>query len=432
MTGLLTLYETITRAGKPFLKQLLAHRVRRGKEDPSRLNERMGIAGKTRPSGKLVWIHAASVGEAQSALVLIDALGKNTSVINVLVTTGTLTSATLMQRRLPSFALHQFVPMDHPDWIRTFLDHWKPDLALWIESELWPNTLLALKKRGVPLVLVNARLSEKSFSNWQLAKSMARTVMGCFTAILAQTEQDATRFKALGAENVTVTDNIKYSAAALPHDADALATLKVTVAERPIWVYASTHAGEEDLACRVHKSIKAKLPNLLTILVPRHPERRDDVAETCFENGLKFRLRSNHTALPSPDDDIYIADTLGELGLFYTLAPIAMIGRSFSSDGGGGHNPVEAAQLGCAVLTGPHNQFQRPLYDDMQADSAVVEVQNELEFTAILEELLTHPEKLRAMQEKSATFTRRKTHVINAVMEKLMPHLDATENRHAA
>jgi len=431
-TGLLKLYETATRAGKPVLSQWLAHRMRRGKEDPARFGERMGQPGRQRPPGRLAWVHAASVGEAQSALILIEALGRASPGINILVTTGTVTSATLMQRRLPSFAFHQYVPFDHPDWIKSFLDHWTPYLALWMESELWPNTLLALKQRHIPLALVNARLSDKSFSNWMMVKSAARDIMECFSVILAQSELDATRFKTLGAKNVAVTDNIKYSAAPLPCDTGALAALKVATDGRPLWVYASTHAGEESMACRAHKSIKEKLPNLLTIIVPRHPERRDDIAETCFENGVKFRLRSNHNALPAPDDDIYIADTLGELGLFYTLAPIAMIGRSFSDDGGGGHNPIEAAQLGCAVLTGPNNQFQRPLYDDMQSDNAVIETQDETEFTAILEELLMNPDKLRAMQDKSAIFTRRKTHVINHVMEKLSPLLQKTENRHAA
>jgi 3-deoxy-D-manno-octulosonic-acid transferase len=432
MTGLLKLYESLTRAGKPFLEQFLKFRVMRGKEDPARLSERMGKAARVRPAGTLVWVHAASVGEAQSALILIDALGRRTKGINILVTTGTVTSAALMQKRLPSFAFHQYVPVDQPQWVKSFLDHWEPDLALWMESELWPNTLIALKNRNIPAALVNARLSDKSFANWMMAKNFAGAVIGCFSVIMAQTEKDAGHFRVLGAQNVIVTDNIKYSAAPLPHDEDALTALKVSTSERPVWVYASTHEGEEDLACRVHKSIKEGLPNLLTIIVPRHPDRRDDVADTCFKNSVKFRLRSDKLSLPAPDDDIYIADTLGELGLFYTLSPVAMIGRSFSNDGGGGHNPVEAAQLGCAVITGPNNQYQRQLYDDMQSDSAVIEVQNELELTSILEELLTHPHKLKAMQDKTSTFVSRKTHVIEGVMKELSPLLQSTENRHAA
>ncbi|PZQ43753.1 MAG: 3-deoxy-D-manno-octulosonic acid transferase, partial [Micavibrio aeruginosavorus] len=424
--------EKITRAGLPLLEVLLALRLRRGKEDPLRTAERRGRPSLPRPLGKLAWIHAASVGEAQSALILIHALAKAHPDIRVLVTSGTVTSAALMNKRLPSFAFHQYVPLDHPAWVQNFLDYWKPDLALWMESELWPNLLMSLKKRGIPAALVNARLSDKSFSNWMKAKNSAAQIIGCFNVILTQTEKDASHYRALGAKNVIVTDNIKYSAEPLPFDEAALSALKVATDNRPMWVYASTHAGEEDLACRAHKQIKEKLPNLLTILVPRHPERREEVANTCFENSVKFRLRGQSHILPSPDDDVYIADTLGELGLFYTLSPIAMIGRSFSNDGGGGHNPVEAAQMGCAVLTGPNNQNQRQLYDDMQADSAVIETKDEFEFTAILEELLTHQAKLETMQAKSAVFVARKTHVVETVLANITPLLTATESRHAA
>lgn len=432
MAALLTLYETITGAGKPLLEQLLRYRLKQGKEDASRLSERMGRASRPRPNGKLIWIHAASVGEAQSALILIEALGRAVRDCNILITTGTVTSAALMEKRLPSFAFHQYIPVDHPAWVESFLNHWKPDIALWMESELWPNMLLSLKRRNVPLALVNARLSDKSFSNWSMAKSMAKTILGCFTSILAQTEKDAGHYSALGAAHVTVTDNLKYSAMPLPHDADAMTALKIAVDGRPLWVYASTHAGEEALACRVHKSLKETLPDLLTIIVPRHPERREEIAGTCFENGMKFRLRSHNHDLPVAGDDIYIADTLGELGLFYALCPVAMIGRSFSSDGGGGHNPVEAAQLGCAVITGPNNQYQRQIYDDMQSDAAVIETQDEGELTAILQELLTHPEKLKSLQEKAAKFVARKTHIVHVVIEQLAPMLKNLEQRHAA
>lgn len=432
MAGLLSIYRTLTHAGKPFLEQFLRLREKRGKENSARLAERMGKPSRPRPSGPLVWVHAASVGEAQSALILIDALGRSVSDVNVLITTGTVTSAELMVKRLPAFAFHQFVPVDNPDWVRTFLDHWKPDLALWMESELWPNILIALKERSVPLALINARLSDRSFANWSRAKGFASQIIGCFSLILAQTEKDASHYRALGASNVVVTDNIKYSAAPLPYDADALAALQLAIADRPVWVYASTHAGEESLACRAHKVIKEKVPDLLTIIVPRHPERREAVADACFEEGVKFRLRSNNNALPVIDDDIYIADTLGELGLFYTLCPIAMIGRSFSDDGGGGHNPVEAAQLGCAVLTGPNNQYQRQIYDDMQEFAAVMEAKDETEFTAILEELLTNPAKLKIQQSKAAAFVDRKTHVVDVVLKELQPLLLQTEKKHAA
>ncbi len=432
MTGLLKLYESVTRLGGPLLELLLKSRMKRGKEDPARLPERMGHPSRPKAPGPLVWIHAASVGEAQSAMILIDAIGRTGDNICVLVTTGTVTSATLMERRLPAFAIHQYAPLDHPAWVKAFLDYWKPDLALWMESELWPNTLLALKRRNIPAALVNARLSDKSFRNWNYARGPARQIIDCFTVILAQTEKDASHYRSLGAKNAIVSDNIKYSAEPLFHDPLALSTLNLAIGDRPRWVYASTHAGEESLACRAHKKLKEKIPNLLTIIVPRHPQRREEIAGVCFENGMKFTLRSHNTALPVLDDDIYIADTLGELGLFYSLCDIAMIGRSFSDDGGGGHNPVEAAQLGCAVITGPNNQFQRQLYDDMKSENAVIEVKTEDELAAALEDLFTDSKKLSAIREDTQRFARRKTDVIDRVIETLSPLLPVPGRSHAA
>lgn len=432
MTGLLTIYRSLTLAGLPFLELLLGLRVRRGKEDPARLPERKGRPSRPRPQGKLAWIHAASVGEAQSALILIDALGHRSPGLNILVTTGTVTSASLMERRLPSFAFHQYAPIDHPAWVGGFLDHWKPGFALWMESELWPNTLLELQRREIPCALVNARLSDCSFRNWSFAKGAAARIISCFRLILAQTQKDAEHYRALGARNIVVSENIKYSAAPLPHDTLALSALKLAVGERRAWVYASTHAGEEALACRVHKALKEKIPELLTIIVPRHPQRREDIAGVCFEHGLKFTMRSNNTALPVAHDDIYVADTLGELGLFYTLCDVAFIGRSFSDDGGGGHNPIEAAQLGCAVMTGPNNQFQRQIYDDMRSENAVIEAHGEEEFIAELGHLLTDPQALASAKEKTRAFVARKAHVIEDVLERLSPFFQIPENRDAA
>ncbi len=432
MFSLLFLYKNAARLSTPLLKCLLEDRRKRGKEDAKRLHERMGQAHKARPAGALVWVHAASVGEAQSALILIDAIGRAHPGINILVTTGTLTSAGLMAQRLPPFAFHQFIPLDHPAWVSRFLDHWKPDLALWMESELWPNMLGAIKKRKIPAILVNARLSDRSFTRWKMFAETAQTVLSAFSLVLAQTEKDAARFEKLGTKKSIATDNLKYSAAPLPHDPVALNALRLSIEGRPCWVYASTHAGEETLACRIHKRLKETLPHLLTIIVPRHPERREDIAKTCFEESVKYRLRSEHNALPAPDDDLYIADTLGELGLFYALCPIAMIGRSFSDDGGGGHNPLEAAQLGCVVMTGPNNQYQRPIYDDMRAAAVVAEVYNEYEFYNTLKGLLETPGLCEPIKQKTIQFAEQKIHVVDTVMEQLTSYLRGLEKKYAA
>ncbi len=432
MSGLLKLYEILMRSGKPVLDRLLDHRLSAGKEIPERQNERRGVAGRSRPDGPLVWIHAASVGESQSTLILIDALGKTYPHIHVLVTTGTVSSASLMEKRLPAFAFHQFIPLDHPDWVANFLDHWKPDLALWMESELWPNLVTGLRKRNIPSALINARLSDKSFTRWKMARGMIANILSSFSLIMTQTKEDEIRFSALGAQHVVTTGNLKYSAAPLPYDLAELDRLHYSLQNRPSWVYASTHDGEESLACRIHARLKSTLPRLLTIIVPRHIERRDVIAATCRDAGLFSTLRGDTHTPPSQQDDIYIADTLGELGLFYSLSPIVMIGRSFSNDGGGGHNPVEAAQLDCAVLTGANVQFQQQMFDDMFAADAATQVKSEEELYATLLNLLNDPGYLRDQQKKSATFAQEKSHVIDSVLAHLGPYLTRLEKQNAA
>lgn len=426
------LYRTITALSAPFLNALLHVRLRAGKEDPARLDERKGIAGRLRPTGRLYWVHAASVGEAQSALILIDELLKHDPAMMIMVTTGTVTSADLMKKRLPPQAFHQFYPVDHPAWVARFLDHWKPNMAFWMESELWPNMLEEMKKRGIPAALVNARMSKRSFANWDRAQGFIRKILSAFTLILAQTEEDGFSYRALGAQNVVVTDNIKYSAAPLPYDAQDLADLQKATAGRPMWVYASTHAGEEDLACRVHMVLKEDIPSVLTIIVPRHPHRRDDVKAECQKHELRSTLRGDDHNMPSPVDDVYIADTMGELGLFYRLSPIAMIGRSFSRDGGGGHNPIEAAQLDCAVLTGPHVQYQQKIFDEMDISDASRQVETEEELTAALRHFMTHPKDLQDAIAKARFYADRKSGVLERVMDALAPMLKALPNSQEA
>ena len=418
------LYTTLTGKSGPFLRFLLARRARRGKEDPARLQERMGVPGQARPPGPLLWLHAASVGEAQSALILLDALLASDPALSALVTTGTVSSAALMARRLPSRAVHQFVPMDHPAWVAAFLDHWRPDRVLWMESELWPNMLAQIKARGIPAALVNARLSSRSVRQWKMAPAMIAGLLSAFDVILAQTEEDAGNFRALGARSVTVTDNIKYAAAPLPLEDTALQALSHALGARPVWVYASTHDGEEDLACRLHGQLRTALPDLLTIIVPRHPERRNAIIATCARHNLPVRLRSAG-GLPQSGDALYVADTMGELGLFYRLAPVACIGRSFSSDGGGGHNPIEAAQLGCAVLHGPHIQNFTALYAEMNAAGAALCLADEADFAVRLNLLLRDHGACEELRRRGHDFVLAKAQILPRVLQILRPVMAA-------
>ncbi|MCB9988849.1 MAG: 3-deoxy-D-manno-octulosonic acid transferase [Rhodospirillales bacterium] len=422
---MLKLYSAFTRISAPLLRRILKKRCRLGKEDPARLSERMGISSKLRPAGSLIWLHAASVGEAQSALIVIDALLKQAPDKHILVTTGTRTSADLMAKRLPPAAFHQYYPLDHPQWVEAFLDHWQPDLALWLESELWPNMLLTLQKRHIPAILLNARLSDRSQKRWKLAAGEIRKLLDSFALIIAQSVPDKEAFEKLGAQHVFTAGNLKYSAAPLPCNPQELKAFSKTLEGRPLWLYASTHRGEEELACRLHRHACKKIPDLLTIVVPRHPERRDEIKKICEENSINYCLKSDNNQKITDKTSVYIVDTMGDLGLFYRLAPLVCIGRSFSMDGGGGHNPIEAAQLDCAVLHGPRVQNLQIIYDEMDKAGAALRLKDETDFHTRLEKLLHDEEGLAALQNKAARFAHDKATVLEKIMQKLAPYLAA-------
>lgn len=420
---MLGLYKTLITPAQPLLRGLLNRRLAKGKEDPERISERRGRASIPRPDGKLIWLHAASVGEAQSALILIEQTLSRYTGLTFLVTTGTRTSAELMARKLPERAIHQYYPLDHPKWVGRFLDHWQPDLCFWMESELWPNMILEIKERKIPAALINARLSERSFKRWKMIAQDAQALLSSFDVILAQTPLEEGYFKALGANNVHISDNLKYSAQPLSCDQSDLDELINAFKERTVWLYASTHKGEESLACDLHNALISKFPDLLTVIVPRHPDRGQEISAICEEFGLDPVLRRDLIRLPDADTDIYIANTIGELGLFYRACPIACIGRSFSDDGGGGHNPIEAALLGCAALHGPHVQNLQDIFDDMREAGAAIPLRDKTDFREKLEFYLSNPQALKALQDKGLDFAQTKSRVIDEVMRHLAPLL---------
>jgi 3-deoxy-D-manno-octulosonic-acid transferase len=344
-------WRALASAAAPALGLWLRRRVRLGKEDPARLGERRGIASRPRPAGPLVWIHAASVGESRSALPLLARVLDAHPRAHALMTSGTLTSARLLADALPPRALHQFAPLDVPAWIEGFLDHWRPDAALWLESELWPNTLAALAARGVPAALVNARMSESSFARWRRAGAVLRPPLDAFALVLAQTEEIAARFRMLGARDARHVGNLKYDVDRLSADPAALAEAGAALAGRPAWLAASTHPGEEEIVADAHRRLAPRVPGLLTILVPRHATRGDAIAAALRAGGVAVAQRSRGEA-PRADTAFWLADTMGELGLFYRLAPVVFVGGSLVPHGG--QNPLEPAALEAALLLGPH------------------------------------------------------------------------------
>jgi 3-deoxy-D-manno-octulosonic-acid transferase len=333
----------------PALRVNLRRRAANGREIAERLPERFGIDTTPRPAGALLWVHAASVGEALSVLPVLAALGHRAK---VLLTTGTVTSQALLAQRisedgLSADVLLRFAPLDVPAWVERFLAHWQPDAACFVESELWPNQLAACQARGIRLMLLNARMSERSFARWRRVPGFARHVLGEFAQIQARGDEDADRLKALGATHVESLGDLKFAAAPLPVDQAELDRLTEALAGRPVWLAASTHPGEEALVAAAHRAIAATHPGLLTILAPRHPDRGQALA---VELGASRRGAGEG---PPVREGIWIADTMGELGLWYRLARIAFVGRSLIAPGGG-QNPLEPARLGCAIAVGPY------------------------------------------------------------------------------
>lgn len=349
----LKIYRFATQLAAPIAPLLLAWRTRHGKEEPDRHPERYGQASAPRPSGFLIWFHAASVGEVNAALPVIDTIAKDRPDIRILLTTGTVTSARLSRVRLPETAMHQYVPLDRPSYMTRFLDHWRPDLAVLVESEVWPNLVLETKAQTIPLLLINGRMSTSSFKAWRRRPGLSRPIFSAFDLVLAQSEGLAERFAQLGAEDARNVGNLKADAPPPPVDEAAKAQLAAALSGRPVWLAASTHPGEDELIGTAHSLVKKALPDLATIIVPRHPERGVPIAEMLRSQGLSVTRRSDG-GLPDRGTDIYVADTIGELGLLYALVPVAFIGGSLVKHGG--QNPVEAIKLGAAVLTGPSYQ----------------------------------------------------------------------------
>jgi len=383
-----SIYRGASHLASPLIRAWLINRRRRGKEDAVRFAERLGRTKLVRPDGTLIWLHAASVGESISLLPLITRLQTEAPHTTLLMTTGTVTSARLMAERLPEGAIHQYVPIDQPLPVRRFLHHWRPDLGIWVESELWPNLVFAASARNIPLLLLNARMSARSAERWGRMPRMIKPLLGAFDGILAQSEADAERFISLGGTDVRAAGNLKYDAPPLPADDAALALLKNMIGRRPCWLAASTHAGEEEIVAAAHARLRKHHPDLLTIIVPRHPVRGPSIEEALRARGL-HSVRRAAKALADDTTDIYIADTLGELGVFFRLADIVFVGGSLMPHDG--HNPLEAARLDCALLAGPHMEnFTEPCKILLKA-GAMETVRNEADLANAIDKLLTNP-----------------------------------------
>ena len=388
-------YRLATIILSPAVPMLLRRRGRRGKEDRDRAAERLGFASVARPEGRLVWVHGASNGECLAALPLMQALVANG--VKVLVTSGTVTSAELMQTRLPGGAVHQFVPIDTPAATARFISHWRPDVALFVDSDLWPNLILGAKAQGVRLALINARISQRSFEGWRWARKTVEAILAAFDVCLAQDEQIAARFRMLGAGDVRVAGSLKEDAPPLSFEGDKLIELQTATVARPILLAAQTHPGEDETILPAHDVLRRRFPDLLTIIVPRHPARGAEIAQLC---ATRTSQRRSAGGIVARDTAVYIADTMGELGLFYRLASFAFVGGTIVPKGG--HNPLEPARLHCAVMAGPHTFNSQSAFEAVLGAQGTGRVTTSVEIASLAEQLLADPAQAKALGDAAA------------------------------
>lgn len=416
-------YRAATSLLEPVAPALLERRARRGKECRARIGERLGISAQPRPEGQLIWIHGASVGECLAVLPLIDALlavpGRS-----VLLTSGTVTSAEMMANRLPPRAIHHFAPVDAPRAVGRFLSHWRPDAGIFVDSEIWPNLLIAARAAGVALAIVNGRMTDKSFAGWQRAKGAAASLLSLYDFALVQDNESARKFEALGARNVSVSGSLKADAPMLPADPAKLEGLRHQIGDRPLFLATNTHTGEEREILSVHDALRGEFPALLTIIAPRHVERGKEIAEICAPRIAARRATEQQIASGT---EVYVADTMGELGLFYRLANFAFIGKSLI--GQGGQNPLEAARLGVAVLAGPHTENFREAYETIFAAQGTGLVRSGDEIRNLASRLLANPGEARNSGAKAAgaaeTLTGALERTLRAIEELLKTHARA-------
>ncbi|EJF75530.1 hypothetical protein MCO_01814 [Bartonella sp. DB5-6] len=391
----LLIYRMVGFCFRPIVPFYLFIRALRGKEERSRQKERLGKSHKARPQSPLIWLHAASVGETLALVPLINYI--LSSKINILLTTCTVTSSSLVKKLFGNRLIHQYAPLDLDLAVHRFISHWKPDLVLICESEIWPLRIKELAKMRIPQILINAHMSERSFKAWQKRRVFARYIFKHIDLAIGQNERDVAYYHALGVKSVALSGNLK--ADVLPvEDQELLKYYRSAIGNRPVWAAISTHEGEEEIAFEVHRILKNYLPDLLTIIVPRHPERLGDLIRKCNSKSLRFIRRSDN-AVPDVNTDILWGDTIGEMGLFLRLSKVSFIGKSLCGDGG--HNPLELALLGSAILTGPNISNFQEMFEQFLTRDAAYMIQDTKQLSIQVYKLLTNEVLRQEMVDKA-------------------------------
>ena len=422
-TPLLRIYGIATRGLAPLAGYLTQRKLARHGVMRTRQRERMGHASLPRPNGELIWLHGASVGESLSAVTLVSRLSKTLPNAEFLITSGTATSAKLVEQRLPPRTRHQFAALDAPGPVRSFLKHWRPRVAIFVESELWPVTLRETRRTGARLALVNARLSAKSVESWRKYPKTAQSVMDLFSVFLTQNADMATHLRSMGADpgRIRPGSNLKAFSDPLPVDKHTLTKLQNALSGRPIWVASSTHRGEEEVVLAAHKQLLQRHPDLCLVLAPRHPERSKEVAQRAEEVGLTIARRSAGE-VPHDATQLYLADTLGELGTWYALSPIVFLGGSLQPIGG--HNPFEIARANAAVISGPGVQNFAETFAALTSSGGAVLATDAASLTAAVEHWLTDPDSLVHARAACSALAARHESTLDDVVDTLCTELE--------
>jgi 3-deoxy-D-manno-octulosonic-acid transferase len=422
----LFLYRALTFLAAPLARPLLAIRTARGHEstNPARRAERLGIASLPRPEGKVFWFDATSVGESNSAMPMMDFVLEEFPGSGVLVTTTTVTGARNMETKLASLrsrAFHQFLPLDRAAYANRFLDHWKPSAGFFVDSDFWPNLLMSAHERHIPLILLNGRISNRSYERWMRHRAAAARLMGTFAYALAKSDGDAKKLSDMGMASVDCVGNLKYGVPPLPYDAPAVSEIKAAAKGRASWMASVTHRGEEEHILNAHRTIRGKFPEALLVIAPRHPERGGEILALARSFGFAASLESSGDRI-SRSDGVYIADILGGLGPYYKYFDIVFIGGSLLG-GLDGQNPMEAARLGAAILSGSHVDSFIETYDILRRDDAVTTVQGADDLSGHIASLLSRPALRAEMASRAKSTAEREAAVLDRAKEKLRAKL---------
>ena len=415
------IYNTLIRVLYPVvIRSYIQKRIEIGKEDVKRFNERIGRPIKERPEGKLIWFHGASVGESVSMLPLINKLLENSPDTYVMVTTGTTTSADIMGKRLPERAFHQYIPIDNPAFAKRFVKYWQPDLVLWFESDFWPAMLSTIKKKNIPLVLVNGRISNKSFKRWQQFDFISKELLSCFTFCLGQSEEDAYRLRVLGAKDSMCLGNLKFAGLPIPVDEEKKKEITKQIGKRRIFCISSTHENEEQMLGKHFKRLFERHPDSFVLIVPRHPQRGEAVKQQIQELGYNVSLRSANEKI-TPKTQVYIADTIGELGIWYSISPVVFIGGSLIPHGG--QNFMEPSRLKDAVIVGPYMHNFTEAMQRAQKANGIIQVNDAEEVMDMVIQLFDNKDLLEAKQSLAYNWANGEAKVLDGIAEKVKGYL---------